>query len=154
MFSSLNTIFQFWRKFWQKFGTKNNNNNKVILKIPYVLHARDKKIQILDNLKLLITQLWYPALKLCQQSSNDNKPKREDTSLATMYSFSGTPVPDVKEKPDKVIITFIITIFWARKAPFLVKKANILMHFKNKAKVTEKVEIYNSILQWLSNLKN
>ena len=43
MFSSLNTIFQFWRVFWQKFGTKNNNNNKVILKIAYALNARDQK---------------------------------------------------------------------------------------------------------------
>ena len=46
MFSSLNTIFQFWRKFWQKFGTKNNNNNnKLILKIAYALHARDQKVE-------------------------------------------------------------------------------------------------------------
>ena len=43
IFSSLNTIFQFWRKFWHKFGSKNkNNNNKVILKITYALHARDQ----------------------------------------------------------------------------------------------------------------
>ena len=56
MFSSLNTIFQFWRKFWQKSGTKNkkkknnnnnndnNNSNKVILKIAYALLARDQKL--------------------------------------------------------------------------------------------------------------
>ena len=45
----LHNFFKSWHnlsillKFWQKFGAKNNNNNKVIIKIAYALHARDQK---------------------------------------------------------------------------------------------------------------